>query len=83
MDDPLLEVLTVTEAAALFNVHPRTVRRAIDSRRRPLRARKSPDTERGIWLIARASCEQRWGKQGKGIVLDKRKPGLQKQGKRR
>jgi hypothetical protein len=61
MSDVLKEVLTVREAAELFGVHVRTVRRAIDARRYPLEARKSPDTERGTWLVTRASCLKRWG----------------------
>lgn len=61
MSDSLKEVLTVREAAIEFGVHPRTVRRAIDGGRYPLEARKSPDTERGTWLVTRASCLKRWG----------------------
>lgn len=64
MDDPLLEVLTVTEAALVWRKHPKTIRRAIESGRVPLRARKSPDDERGCWLILRESVIARWGERG-------------------
>ena len=57
----LNEVLTIREAAAIYGVHPMTVRRAIDARRNPLEARKSPDDRMGTWLVTRASCERRWG----------------------
>jgi len=45
--DILEEVLTINEAAAIYGVHPMTVRRAIYAPRNPLEARKSPDGRMG------------------------------------
>lgn len=55
--DHLLHVVTVREAARMWNVNPTTIRRAIDARRRPLEARKSDV----IWLISYESLVRRWG----------------------
>lgn len=59
--DHLTEVLTIREVAARWRKHPTSVRRAIDARRTPLMARKSPDDDHGVWLIARESVIARWG----------------------
>lgn len=59
--ETLFAVLTITEIAQLWRKHPVTVRRALDARRNPLVARKSPDNEQGIWLISYDSCVRRWG----------------------
>lgn len=53
--------LTVGEIAALWKVNVTSVRRAIDSRRKPLTGYKSPDTPRGVWLISVESVINRWG----------------------
>lgn len=50
-------VLTISEVAALWQRHPVSIRRAFDSRKRPLVARKSEH----IWLISYESCLRRWG----------------------
>lgn len=55
--DALFEVVTVTEAARMFNKRRQSVLRAIDSRRKPLVARKSDAT----WLITLDSLRNRWG----------------------
>lgn len=60
-DATLLNVVTIQEAALLWDKHPLTVRRALNSRCKPLVGRKSPDIERGIWLISYQSCIDRWG----------------------
>jgi hypothetical protein len=59
--NPLEEVLTVREVSILWDKHPKTIRRAIQTGRYPLDARKSPEDARGAWLISRASCIRRWG----------------------
>lgn len=53
----MAEIVTISEAARMFDKHPLTVRRAIDNGRIPLRARLSDH----IWLITLQSCCQRWG----------------------
>lgn len=53
--------LTITEIAQRWQKHPTSVRRALDSRRRPLQGYKSPNDERGIWLISAESVQKRWG----------------------
>jgi len=72
-DNPLDDVLTLREVAQLYRVHIRTARRAIDARRNPLEARKSPNTARGVWLVTRASCERRWGRGSIGAKARRRR----------
>lgn len=59
--ETLKTVLTISEIAQRWNKHPTTVRRALDARRNPLEARKSPDVEKGVWLITYESCVKKWG----------------------
>jgi hypothetical protein len=63
--DELLKVVTLSEAAQLWYLHPDTVRRAIFTRRNPLVARKSPNG----WLITYQSCVRRWGHPPREIRL--------------
>lgn len=53
----LFEVVTVKEAARMWGKNRASVVRAIDSRHRPLVARKSDSA----WLITVASLRRRWG----------------------
>ena len=55
--DTLLDVVTVAEAAHMYGKNVRSVRRAIESRYKPLEARQSGTT----WLITVASLRRRWG----------------------
>lgn len=54
--------LTMQEIVRRWNVNITTVRRALNSRRNPLVGYKSPETERGIWLINTDSVIRRWGR---------------------
>ena len=53
--------LTIGEIARRWHKNPTSVRRAIDSRHKPLTGYKSPDDERGVWLIWAKSVIDRWG----------------------
>lgn len=55
--DTLLDVVTVAEAAQMYDVNRSSVMRAIESRHKPLEARQSGTT----WLITVASLRRRWG----------------------
>jgi hypothetical protein len=57
MEDELIKIVTLTEAARLWGKHPTSVRRARDSKRNPLVVR---ETDR-VWLISVASLRRRWG----------------------
>lgn len=52
-----MRVVTISEVSELWGVHPVTVRRALDAKRNPLRARKSGR----IILISVESVKARWG----------------------
>jgi hypothetical protein len=62
-NNPLNEVLTVSEVATLWHWSKETVFMAIGTRKNPLQARKSC----GTWLISRASCVKRWGEPPESI----------------
>lgn len=55
--DTLLSVVTVSEAARMYEKNVRSVRRAIESRHKPLEARQSGRD----WLITVDSLRRRWG----------------------
>ncbi len=55
--DDLYTVSTILEIARVWHKNPVTVRRAIDSKRNPLEARKSG----GVWLVSVESVKRRWG----------------------
>jgi hypothetical protein len=77
MNSILFEVLTIAEVAREYHVHPTAIRKAIGTGRYPLEGRKSPDTTRGVWLITRASCERRWGRQNMLNDVSRHKPNSQ------
>ena len=52
-----MRVLTITEVSELWGKNPVTVRRAIDSPCKPLKARRSGR----VLLISYSSCVARWG----------------------
>lgn len=54
---PTFQVVTVPEAAHMWQRHPLTIRRALDAQRRRLVGRKSG----GVWLITVDSLLRRWG----------------------
>jgi len=56
MDD-LFSLATITEIAELWGLHPTTVRRALNAKKKPLRARKSGL----IILVSVESVKARWG----------------------
>lgn len=56
MDD-LFSLATITEIAELWGLHPMTVRRALNAKKKPLRARQSGR----IILISVESVKARWG----------------------
>lgn len=60
-DTFLFEVLTVSEVAYMWHKNMTTVRRAIDSKKKPLVARKPFDYANGTWLVSYRSCVRRWG----------------------
>jgi len=55
--ESIYTVTTVEEVAQLWGKHQVSVRRAIDSKRNPLKARKSGN----LWLIDVESVVNRWG----------------------
>jgi len=55
--DELFTLATITEIAELWNLHPTTVRRALNAKKNPLRARQSGR----IILISVESVRKRWG----------------------
>lgn len=57
MNDPLLAVVTASEAARMYGKNRRSVLRAIESRHKPLTARQSGRD----WIITLESLERRWG----------------------
>lgn len=57
-DQPLFEVVTISEAAMMWRKRTETVRRAMGARKKRLIARKSL----GTYLITVQSLERRWGK---------------------
>jgi len=62
MDTKNRPYLTIGEIARRWKRNPTTVRRAIDSRYKPLLGYKSPeDCDRGVWLISAESVIKRWG----------------------
>lgn len=61
MDTKTRPYLTVGEIARRWNKNITSVRRAIDSRHKPLEGYKSPDEWRGVWLISVDSVINRWG----------------------
>jgi len=54
-------LLTIAEIAHHWGKHYRSVERALDRGRYPLRGRQT-GPGRGCWLISRRSVELRWGK---------------------
>jgi len=64
----LFETVTISEAAWMWDRHPMTVRRAIDTGKKPLIARRSGDPrsklgdESGVYIISVESLIRRWGK---------------------
>lgn len=67
--NPILEVVTISEAVQLWQRNNVSIRRAIGTGRRPLMARKSPDSPMGIWLISVESLINRWGQPKKNVEL--------------
>lgn len=55
--ESIYQVTTVEEISRLWKKNPVSVRRAIDSKRNPLIARKSGN----LWLIDWESVVNRWG----------------------
>lgn len=60
-DEMLFEVLTIQEVAYMWEMNATSVRRAIDSARKPLVARKPFDCPGSTWLVSYRSCVRRWG----------------------